>query len=262
MCQLLGLSAAEPIQIRFSWKRFALRGSAIAGNPDGWGVAYASGKDVQRLREPAPAADSELVKFLEKSGPPSTAIISHIRRATNGQVDLANTHPFCRALNGQMHVFAHNGHVGELSVPSNPFLQPVGTTDSERMFCVLLHRLLSASECKPSLLSLAQRTAVITEFAEEMRERGAVNFLYFDGKTLFAHGHRKTLPGADLSSEPGLYLLEQPHIGEEHGQPCEGLSTKGVCVSQCLVATSPLDSQNWRPFSAGELVRMERGAVL
>ena len=55
---------------------------------------------------------------------------------------MKNCQPFARELGGRMHVFAHNGDLdaGRLGAPRGSF-RPVGDTDSERAFCVLLERL-------------------------------------------------------------------------------------------------------------------------
>ena len=266
MCQLLGVSAASPIRIRLSWQRFALRGSELAGNPDGWGIVYGEHKNIQVLREDSPAADSDLVKFLGAQGLLGSTIISHVRRATMGDRTLVNTQPFSRAVGGRIHAFAHNGHIPGLESLTNPYLQPVGTTDSERMFNKLLDLLVKASQEErvdaEGLLPLERRTAIISEFAEDMRSRGAANFLYFDGSTLFAHGHRKTLPGAALSTEAGLYLLESPQGAQSGALPCEGIDASEACVGQSIIATVPLDEQEWRPLAEGELVRIENGVVV
>ena len=111
MCQLLGLSSSDPIRLSFSWESFVQQGSAAQGNPDGWGVAYFDGADVALLREPSPAAQSPMVRFLNSHAPRSNLIISHVRRATHGDRNLANTQPFQRVLGGRAHVFAHNGFV-------------------------------------------------------------------------------------------------------------------------------------------------------
>ena len=259
MCQLLGVSTFTPLRLSFSWDRFALRGSETAGNPDGWGVAYAKSVDVQILREPRPAASSPLVEFLRSYGPESTTIVSHVRRATIGKKQLSNTQPFVRALGGQQHIFAHNGHVSSLSHPTGPWLRPIGTTDSEEMFCLLLDRMepLWRESDEPEL---DRRTEIVASFAKEMRGKGAANFLYFDGLTLFAHGHRKTIPGVEVSTGPGLHILIQP---EDHGRdPCEGLTTSSHTGTKALVATMPLDGQDWRPLAEGELLRLERGALV
>jgi glutamine amidotransferase len=243
-----------------SWERFAMRGSDAGGNPDGWGVAYADGCEVQLMREPSPAVDSELVALLGRAGPEATTVISHVRKATTGDRTLSNTQPFTRVLAGRTHVFAHNGHVTGFEAPADPWLQPIGATDSERLFAVLLDRLLPLwSDGAPSLDA---RTEVVAGFADEMRPRGALNFLYYDGTTLFAHGHRRTIPGDGISSDPGLYLLRcpQPDPGEE--DPCHGLHCVSDDPTRAVVATRPLGDRGWEPLEAGTLIRLEAGRVV
>ena len=261
MCQLLGLSSASPVRLSFSWQHFALRGSEAGGNPDGWGVAYADARDARVLREPVPAVDSPLVTFLGQHGPASTTVVSHVRRATDGGTVLANTQPFVRVLGGRAHVFAHNGHIPGLRVQRDVWLQPVGSTDSEKMFCALLGRLapLWANSDAPDL---ARRTDVIATFAAEMRTRGAANFLYFDGLTLFAHGHRRTIRGRGISPDPGLYVImcdDQPDADADADAAGVGVVSAGPWGKRAMVATTPLDQQPWRPLSSGELVRLEWG---
>jgi len=262
MCQLFGLSTATPIRLQFSWERFALRGSEAVGNPDGWGVAYAESTDVRILREPSPAADSPLVSFLASHGPASRTVISHVRRATDGARGLVNTQPFVRALGGRTHVFAHNGHVPSLQSPPGPWLRSIGSTDSEVMFCILLGRLESLWG-GAEIPALESRSRIVASFANEMRSLGAANFLYFDGETLFAHSHRRTIPGDGISPEPGLYLLQRSGTsGPEGHHPCDGLDSADPHEAVALIATMPLDEQPWRALQDGELLRLEDGRLV
>lgn len=260
MCQLLGMSSSEPIRLTFSWESFVLRGSRAGGNPDGWGVAYFEGTDATLLRESTPAIESPMVKFLGGHAPPSDLIISHVRRATSGSRTLANTHPFRRVLGGHTHVFAHNGYVPPTNVANDScWLAPQGDTDSEILFCRLLGYLepLWRNDRIPAL---EDRYSVVTDFANEILEHGASNFLYSDGITLFAHGHRQTLPGEDVSDEPGLYLnMSESKKGAGVELPCEGLSAEGWCSQQAIVSSRPLNDASWTPLQAGEVACFEHG---
>jgi glutamine amidotransferase len=214
--------------------------------------------DVSLVREPAPAADSEVVAFLESHALPSGLIISHVRRATCGAVSLPNTQTFVRRLWGAAHVFAHNGFVA-IDEPQARWAAPLGETDSERAFGLLLTRLapLWQAEREPDL---AARARVVGAFAAELRERGAANFRYSDGRTLFAHGHRRSAPGHAISDDPGLYLLQRSlAAGDDMARPCEGVRASGECTHQCVVATVPLDEQSWQPLRPGELVCIQAG---
>ena len=240
-----------------------MRGSDVSGNPDGWGVAYMDDADAQLIREPAPAATSPYVAFLESYGPASKLIISHVRRATATDRSLANTQPFARILSGRVHVFAHNGYV-PLPEPnySSPWLNPVGDTDSEQLFCELLHDLAPLWH-ESVFPSIEDRTKVVKRFARSMSELGAMNFLYTDGLTLFAHSHRQTLPGRAVSTEPGLFVLQRSELAQDSDNTlCSGINNSEKCGQVTLVATVPLDDQPWRPMFSGELLRIENGYVV
>ncbi|MEO7404241.1 MAG: class II glutamine amidotransferase, partial [Burkholderiales bacterium] len=123
---------------------FARHGGLTAHHRDGWGVAYYEDGDIHLLREPKAASTSPCVALLLDEGLRSTMLISHIRHATFGGVNLRNTQPFARELGGRMHVFAHNGHLPGIEYAPNMPLgraRPLGDTDSERAFCALLARL-------------------------------------------------------------------------------------------------------------------------
>jgi len=260
MCQLLGLSSSHPVRMTFDWNSFVMRGSEAGGNPDGWGVAYFEGADAMVLREPIPAVKSQMVQFLDRHSPRSKLIISHVRRATMGGHKLANTQPFKRVLGGRTHVFAHNGFVPlpRQSVTSC-WLSPLGDTDSEQLFCDLLGKLERVWR-KGGIPSLEERYDVITRFAREILHLGASNFLYSDGINLFAHGHRLTLPGDAVSDEPGLYVyLQQSLKGSDMTISCRGVHAEGSCSHQALVATLPLNDQEWTPLEPGEIACFEQG---
>ena len=258
MCQLFALSSSTPTQVGFDWRRFVFRGAPF--NPDGWGVAFQSGHDFQLVREPHTGAESPCVHFFASQGPASNLVVSHVRRATMGKQTLANTQPFVQKLGGRCHLFAHNGHVEDVAVSDVPWLQPVGDTDSERLFLELLGRLEPLWR-RGNVPDLDARTAVIETFAAETRARGAANFLYADGVTLFAHGHRRTIPGEGISNEPGLHVLHQNVALTEFSEFGDGLTLSGK-GSITMVGTLPLGKGNWRALGHGELVRIQAGAIV
>jgi glutamine amidotransferase len=101
---------------------------------------------------------------------------------------------------------------------------------------------------------------VVARFAQEIRQRGAANFLYSDGLTLFAHAHRRTLPGSELSDEPGLYVnLYESSSAMDMAAPCQGLKTEGRCSKQAFVASAPLNDHEWLPLTAGQIACFQHG---
>ena len=61
---------------------------------------------------------------------------------------------------------------------------PVGTTDSERAFCVLMEALRSSFDQKPSTTELYE---VICSVTAKIREVGSFNFMLSNGELLFVH---------------------------------------------------------------------------
>ncbi len=256
MCELLGINAARPITARFSLRRLARRGR-VAGQPiDGWGVVLHDGDDVRYYREPEPAGKSAWLRFLERHQPPARIVISHIRLATAGTVALRNTHPFVRELGGRMHSFAHNGRlpgIEALGTGEGNCFHPVGESDSERAFCILLGRL--AALWRGAVPNAAARLAAITRFAADLRALGPANFLYSDGEYLFAHGHRRHQKNGRIEP-PGLW-----HLACSCADTGMAVRDAGIALAADtapgrvdVFASVPLSRAPWRPLGEGEIV--------
>jgi glutamine amidotransferase len=264
MCELLAMSSLRPVRLTFSLETLAAHGAASGRNRDGWGAAFYQDKDVALFREPSAAGDSPLVRFLESQGPSTTLAISHIRRATRGAISLSNTQPFARQLAGRMHVFAHNGDLPGIEhseALAYGRYQPVGTTDSEQAFCALLER-MHELWLSPSLLpALDERLNVIVQFAADLRRLGPANFLYTDGETVFAHGHRRLHADTGELKPPGLHLLSRQCADANETVHVSGMSVAPGFQEVSLIASVPLTGEEWRPLAEGELVAVSAGRV-
>jgi predicted glutamine amidotransferase len=265
MCELLALSSSTPARVTFSLRTLAARGGASGSSHDGWGVAFYQGTDVALFREPAAAADSALVRFLETEGPATHLAISHIRHATQGGVSLANTQPFVRELGGRAHVFAHNGDLPgiyrseALALGSH---SPVGQTDSEHAFCALLARLNEPWKASTPP-TLEMRLSLLTAFAADLRKLGPANFLYADGDALFAHGHRRMQINSKHADPPGLWMRQRlcapaDAAPDDHG----GVSIAREERSVVWIASVPLTNDDWRPLAEGEVAAVRDGQTL
>jgi glutamine amidotransferase len=264
MCELLAMSCSFPTHLTISLETLAAHGSPTGRYRDGWGAAFYQGADVALFREPAAAGDSALVRFIETQGPSTALAISHIRRATQGVVSLANCQPFARELAGRMHVFAHNGHVPSLE--HSPILgfsghHPVGTTDSEQAFCALLERIgsLWGSAAPPPLEA---RLAVVAQFAADLRALGPANFLYADGDALFAHGDRRLQAATGTVESPGLFVLSRHCAQADEAVDGHGVRVAPGFQALSLVASVPLTDERWRPLAGGEIVAIAAGRVV
>ncbi|MFN0303236.1 MAG: class II glutamine amidotransferase, partial [Burkholderiales bacterium] len=234
-----------------------------AHHADGWGVAFFEGLDVRMLREPVAAATSPLVRLIESEGPRSTTVISHIRHATRGGRTLANTQPFARELVGRMHVFAHNGDLGEVTAHAElggRRFRAVGETDSEFVFCGLLDRLASLWT-GASIPPVEARMHVLRPFANALRALGPANFLYSDGDILFAHAHRRTQSDGSVRP-PGLWMLERQCIESQPNAETNGISLVAPPQSVVLIASVPLTDEPWWPIEEGQILAAQAGRVL
>jgi glutamine amidotransferase len=266
VCELFAMSSRYPTSVGFSLETLARRGGHDGPHKDGWGVAYFEGCDVLLLREPSPAAESDLVRFMEVNGPPSSLVMSHIRLATQGEPALRNTQPFQRELGGRAHVFAHNGNmpgVRQGCSPTTRRFMPVGDTDSEFAFCCLLERLGGLWDCRNEAApSVEARLDVVTEVATNLRSLGPFNFAYCDGDALFVHAHvRKQLDGKERP--PGLYLLVRSSNEQVPDLTASGVMLAPVAQELALVASVPLtDDEPWQPMNEGEVIALKQGCIL
>lgn len=262
MCELFCLSSRRPTVVSFSLEAFALRGGRDGRNVDGWGLAYYDDRDVRLYREPEPAGDSTWLSFVEQRRVASTMVLSHIRHATRGRISLANTQPFARELGGRWHVFAHNGRLENIEsryAGEWDRFRPIGETDSEIAFCILLERLsaLWRDRAEPSL---GDRLALVEGFAADMRQLGPANFIYADGNTLFAHAHRR-IQSNDVIAPPGLWQLQRRCLVDLDALPEAGVAIESSRHDQevMLLASVPLTAEPWRPLAEGEVLVLQNG---
>ncbi len=263
MCELFSMSSKMPTVATRSIDAFTRRGGRDTRNADGWGVAFCNDRDVRIYREPEPAGDSAWLSFIKRQRMPGRLMLSHVRHATQGEVSLVNTQPFARELGGRMHVFAHNGRFdgieSKLAGEWGRRYRPIGNTDSEVAFCILLDRLslLWQSDVTPPLLD---RLAIVSRFAAQMRELGPANFLYADGDVLFAHGDRRLQANGTIAP-PGLWRLCRACTVDPDGQaPGDAVGRAEESHQEIILfASVPLDAECWIPFAEGEVVVVKDG---
>ncbi|MEX3008720.1 class II glutamine amidotransferase [Hoeflea sp. TYP-13] len=261
MCELFGVSTSKPVRLYCSLEEFAKHGGRSHVNRSGWGVAYYEDNDVLLIREALPASQSPWIEFLETHGLTSQCIISHVRYATAGAPSIVNTHPFRRELGGRMHVFAHNGSLEDietrLGFESDEF-RPVGQTDSEYAFCLMLQRLSPLwHRAGGSVPRLDERLDVVSHTAAELRRLGSANFLYADGDVLFAHADKRRFDVDGKFGEirpPGLCLGRTREVAKGLDISWPVAKTNGL-----MVASVPLTSSGWTPLGEGTVIALRDG---
>ncbi len=265
MCELFGLCSRIPTRVGFSLDLLARRGGIEGPHRDGWGVAFYQQREVILLREPRPAAESNLVRFIEDYSPPSRLVISHIRLATRGEIALHNTQPFIREMGGHTHSFAHNGDLQIGARRDNRRqhrFRPVGNTDSELVFCELLERLeILWRDCGVGPPPMTDRLQIVAGFAAELRTLGPANFIYADGDLMFAHAHRRTQPDGGIAP-PGLHWLERCCDEPLAEAAAAGVSLETAPQEAVLVASVPLTGESWKPMDEGEIAVFQAGRLI
>lgn len=182
MCELLGMNANVPTDIRFSFSGLVHRGGRTGPHRDGWGIAFYEDRGCRVFHDPEPSATSPLARLVRDLPIKSRVVIAHVRRANRGRVAVENTHPFTRELWGRTWCFAHNGQLrGVKKLPLKTF-RPVGTTDSEHAFCWILDCLRESFAARPARAEVDRAIAVA--FAR-LRELGVFTALLSEGASLY-----------------------------------------------------------------------------
>ena len=247
MCQLLGMNANTPTDVVFSFTGFATRAEE---HKDGFGIAFFEDKGVRLFVDAQSARDSPVADMVRRYPIRSENIVAHIRKATQGKVALANTHPFVRELWGRYWVFAHNGDLKNYRPPLHGAFRPVGDTDSERAFCWLMQELAKAHASVPGTGELS---ATLAELLPQVARHGVFNAMLCNGQALWAHCSTRLF-----------------HIVREHPFRRASLQDDDVTVDfaeqtspadrVAVVVTEPLTKdETWHAFAAGEMRVFEGG---
>lgn len=268
MCELFSMSSRHPSTVNYSLHEFAKHGGLTYSNKSGWGIAYFQDRDALLIREAEPASDSPWVDFIAGQNLKSVCVIAHVRLASVGAPTLHNTHPFRRALGRRFHVFAHNGTLHNIHDKYDGEAlddRPVGETDSELAFCVLLQRLRPHWRDGEEGPTVETRFAIFAEFAAEMLKLGAANFIYSDGDVLFVHAHRRVHEEGGVFSDPrppGLSMRDCAAGEPRRDWACKGLKIDFPDPRAILFASVPLDDEGWEALPEGTALAVRHGREL
>jgi len=246
MCELLAVNCSVPSSVTFSFQGFCARGGRTGEHGDGFGLAFYSGPACRLFVDEGRASDSPLAAFLCRHPLRANTVLGHIRKATQGPVELANCHPFVREWQGRHWAFCHNGDLRHFHPDLQGRFRPVGTTDSERAFCWILQELACrfAGEAAPGWPVVAQALAALTP---AIARHGTFNFLLSDGQALYAHGASRLFWVARRHPFPTVHLVDSD-------LSLDLATVNGPQDRMIVIATAPLTrNEDWLPFEAGQL---------
>ncbi len=207
MCELLGVTANTKIKMNELFKIFF---SHSEEHRNGWGLVLLDDDVFSIDKEPKKAIDSLYLKSKLKDNIETARCIAHIRKATIGEVNVNNTHPFLKNDDsGRRWVLAHNGTIFESEALSPYQYIQEGTTDSERILLYIVDEINKLYQKKHDLLNEKERIGIVEEAIKTIVPGNKLNLLIFDGDLLYVHKNEAgTLYKKELKE--GMIFSTQP----------------------------------------------------
>jgi glutamine amidotransferase len=243
-----------PTDICFSFTGFQARGGLTDHHTDGWGISFFEGKGVRQFLDPNASAHSAVADFIRTYPIKSKNVIAHIRKATQGAVQLENTHPFVREMWGLYWSFAHNGDLKNFSPVLDGRYRPVGNTDSEQAFCYILQELQKEfGDTKPVLDKLGDK---LYEITLKLAVFGTFNFLLSNGEFMMAHCSTKLASIVRKAPFSVAHLKDQDVTVD-----FSAVTTQNDRVA--VIATNPLtENEVWKIHEPGTLLLLSEGEIM
>lgn|GEM_PF-1655256 len=247
----LALSVADEMQLGVDPDCFT------GAQNSAWGVAIHHGADAQHIRSVEAEHSAAAADFVRQPIHAASVMLAMLGQDTAGP--MAEIQPFLRDAVGRRHSFFHQGELQGIYdeqrfVADN--LWPLGFSDSEQAFSVLLQRLrrlwLDAQASDEVLL------AVVADFANRVKSLGPAAFVYSDGQNLLLHGDDQpesiSFRVREFSSlTNALPILEQLGITVN---AAETDSPVAIVVSECDLTA------DWEAVSAGEVILITEGRIV
>ncbi len=237
-----------------------------AKHPDGWGVGYYVAGAPHIIKSPGRAQSDRL--FHRISGiVTSHTVVAHVRRATQGEVNTLNCHPFQYG----RWIFAHNGDVPNFDEVRPALCERVapvlrrfvlGDTDSEIVFHLLLTHLQQRFPLErrgtpiEDVVDAARRTVddiyELWARAGGGEQRPLLSFVLTDGELVVAHQGGKELRYSTFKR----HCPERDHCAF-FADECEA-PTKTGFVNHLVVTSEPLHGENvWMEMAPGDIVGVD-----
>lgn len=233
--------------------------------PDGWGLGYypAGEPSAAVLKEPAPpqaSMRSQLALAWEQVA--SSVFLLHIRHATWGALSDANTQPFARTWGRRDWMIAHAGSLDRKPDEAEGPFEPVGSTDTEQIFCTLLNRFAQRGWRNLGDVDLDTVHAWLTE----LNQIGELTLCLTDGRDLLVHADQRGVP-------MWLGRLAPPYEKIAFGDADLelDLTRRGAKSRKGIIAcTSPLEPREgdaaraltWTQLAPGQLLVIREGQVI
>lgn len=229
----------------------------------GWGVGWypSSERGASVVKDPTTSADPGVNEALRDWGRfRSTVFLCHLRghRRPRNQED---AQPFVRSYGGRQWIFVHDGDLTpdwQQRFPrrDDPAFEPLGRTDSEHAFCLLLSRL--HAEGMRTLADVPPER--LHAWMRELNADGQFNAMLTDGEQIAVY--------SDASGGYPLYStrLVPPHVVAELASPTVRVAFDAPEDPHRTVlafSTVPLEGgASWQALLPGSLTMARRGTTI
>jgi glutamine amidotransferase len=283
MCRLYGLQATHPtrpacelLDAQNALIRQSREDARGLSNPHGWGMGHVAEGTTSCFRQVEPAAESPGYRE-EALHTEGTTVLAHVRRATVGDPDPANTHPFRHGAA----LLIHNGHVPAFDRVRSRLLDRLdddrrravrGTTDSEHIFALLLQLRHEAPGAPlhdvtreaihlvqdwvtveaPGATAHAADTDPRSLSHDELEGLLGLNLLWTDGETLGGSRLNRT-----------LWALQRDRVhtcsvcGHAHADPPADANYRSVTL-----ASERLTDEDWATIPNGSVLSVAKNGTL
>ncbi|MET0283963.1 MAG: class II glutamine amidotransferase [Polyangiales bacterium] len=264
MCRLFGFRSVIQSQVHRS---LVQADNALCGlseqHPDGWGVAYYVDGTPHVMRSACSALSDRV--FQRVSGVvASETVVAHVRKATQGSLNVLNCHPF---QHGRW-VFAHNGDIANFAETREKLMTHIsprlarfilGDTDSEVIFFMVLTQLLRYGSLD-SRFTLADVRSALLRALELVRETcdpsapkpALLTCILTDGATMLGHQG-----GKELTYSTHKTRCADRDVCKKLSAACEAPTQDGF-VNHLIFTSVPLSGENvWHELRPGEVVGVD-----
>ena len=141
-------------------------------------------------KEPVKALDSTYLRYRLSREVSGRNIIAHLRRATVGQAEYANCHPFIwDDDSGRTWTLIHNGTIFDPGGTCNYATRQEGNTDSERLHLYIIDRCNELiREHGPEFMEIPEnRFRLIEDIIAEMSDGNKLNLILYDSEYMYVH---------------------------------------------------------------------------
>jgi transglutaminase-like putative cysteine protease/predicted glutamine amidotransferase len=243
--------------------RLKLLEAGIGSHDSGWGFGWYPNDTPSAVVSKDPTATRTQIlmeSVTDWAAFRSTVFLGKVRGAAKGYTH-HETQPFSRSFAGRHFLFMHNGDLDidelrERHPKPSRLLEPLGRTDSELAFCVLLGRMHATDARHLSDIP----PPVLQHWFDQFDELGTADMMLTDGETVVCYQGSK-------SPQPMSFRRVQPPANQEPidlgvawirlDDPRDSYRT-ALIVSSAHAETT----DEWTRMQPGQLLIARRGAIL